>query len=277
MMKKEDWEKQYQRFVIARNERNQEEIAKIIELVQPHFENPSFDDSTWLENSLQDPNMNWFVAITASRVPVLSEEFFNPLMRAGIAEINPDFNRAFIEPCVVHFGPRRVNEYLLDVLETGPPFEQAGAVNAMYWAQIPLVFNMKGIKMSLVGMGDSDSEFSIEHATEESRTKYTELLDIWQQKHLLFLEHFVKSKSVEVQQSIIPSLNLNAENYPESHKPLVKEAIQIAQSHPDDYIRHRLGVQLGTVKTLKTLPYRKKPQKNNKPSLRDRIRAKIKK
>jgi len=197
MMTQKDWEKQYQRFVIARNEGNREEIDKIIELVQPQFENPSLDDSGWLETSLQDPNIKMFVTLVASRAPVLSEKLFDPLMRAGVEEINPDFNRAFIEPCVKHFGPRRVNEYLLNILETGPPFEQAGAINAMYWAQIPLVFLMKGIKMSLVNIDDAeaDSEFSLEQATEESRTKYMELMDIWDRKRLLFLEHFVKSKN----------------------------------------------------------------------------------
>jgi hypothetical protein len=67
-----------------------------------------------------------------------------------------------------HFGPRRVIEYLLKFLETGNPFEQAGAVNAMYWANIPLSFNMK--KMNFVKY--PESQLSLENDIEELRGKY---------------------------------------------------------------------------------------------------------
>ncbi len=268
-----DWEEQYKRFITAREKRNKQENAKIKEAVQHHFQNPSREDLVWLENGLKDPNMKWFIVIIASQVTGLSDNLFNPLMDAAIDEVNPSLNRAFIDPCLVNFGPRRVNEFLLDVLETGTPFEQAGAVNAMYWAQIPLSFKMKNVDLE----ADPDSQFTLEQATEESRKKVLALADIWKRKHLLLLEHFVKSKSVEVQQSIIPSLDLNVKNYPESHKSLVHEAINIAHSHPDDYIRHRVGVQLGTGKSLKPLPHRKKNQTQAKNSLLDKLRNKISK
>jgi hypothetical protein len=45
-----------------------------------------------------------------------------------INESNPSFNRNFVEPCIVSFGHRKVNEHLLDVVEHGSLLEIAGAV-----------------------------------------------------------------------------------------------------------------------------------------------------
>ncbi len=262
-----DWEEKYNRFVSASKEQNKEEMSKIQEEVQEFFLNPSQEDVEWIKSYLSDDNRKWFVGTNIRGLSAFSEELFIPLMSAAIEEINPDFNRTFVEPCMKAFGARRVNEYLLHILERGPPFEQAGAVNALYWAQIPLNYEMKNIDIE----AEPDSQFTLKNATEESRKAYLELADIWQKKHLLYLEHFVKSKHTEVQQSLIPSLDLNEEHYPESHKFLVAKAIKIAKSHPDEYIRHRLGVQLGTEKYLKPLPYRRKDHGKKKKSLKERI------
>ncbi len=55
------------------------------------------------------------------------------MLDAAIDEVNPSLNREFVEPCRSAFGLRRVNEYLLDVVESGTDFSRAGAVNALYW------------------------------------------------------------------------------------------------------------------------------------------------
>jgi hypothetical protein len=70
------------------------------------------------------------------------------------------------------------------------------------------------------------------------------------------LREFVTNADVNVRRSIIPSLNLDEANYPDDLKPLVAQAIAIARSHPDDYIPHRVEVQLRNERLLRSLPHR---------------------
>lgn len=66
----------------------------------------------------------------------------------------------------------------------------------------------------------------------------------------LLLREFVSNPSVLVRQRIIPHLELrDASSYPEEFRPLVPQAIQIAKSHDDGYIRHRLEIQMGPNET----------------------------
>jgi hypothetical protein len=157
------------------------------------FAQSEADDIEWLSDALRHEKRKWFVAAVANeaRVP---EPLFEPMLDAGIDEVDPSFNRSFIEPCMDTFGPRRVNEYLLHVLSSGNEARQAGAVNAMYWAQVPLEYR-----------GEVRS-YDIDHATPESRQRYLALSDIWARKRLLLLEIFVNSSSLDVQRSVIASL-----------------------------------------------------------------------
>jgi hypothetical protein len=190
---------------------------------------PTADDVRWLTEALKDQERKWFVAEAAPRSESLAEVFFAPLLDAAIDEVDPSLNRAFIAPCVTAFGHRRVNEYLLDVVESGPDFHKAGAVNALYWAGAPL---------SLPG-GDA-------------------LADLWERKRRLLLETFVSNPSVDVRRSIIGKLDLDPADYPESHRPLVSRAIEIARGSGDEHIRHRVDVQLGNVKLFAPLPHRER-------------------
>jgi hypothetical protein len=142
------------------------------------------------------------------------------------------------------FGARRVNEYLLQVVETQSDFRKAGTVNALYWAAGRLSFPR-----------DARS-FTDENATAESRAAYEELADVWEWRRILFLEMFVCNANVDVRRSIIAMLNLTSEDYPEALRPLVAQAVEIAQRSEDEYIRHRVEVQLGDVRPLKALPHR---------------------
>jgi hypothetical protein len=166
------------------------------------------------------------------------------MLRAGVYETNPSLNRCFVEPCVRSFGHRCVNEFLLEVVETGSDFEKAGAINAMYWAGMSLRFD------------DWHQSLTLENATPESRAAYLELKDVWDRKRCLLLREFVANENVDVRRSIIPSLKLEEAVYPDDLKPLVSRAIEIARNHPDDYLRHRVEVQLGNEHLLRPLPHR---------------------
>src|SRR5262249_39600148 len=146
--------------------------------------------------------------------------------------------------CMNAFGPRRVNEYLLRVVESGPDWRKAGAVNALYWAQVSLCF-----------VGNVPA-YTPEHATPESRAAYLALADLWERNRRLYRETFVSNTNLHVRRSIIPSLNLDPGDYPESHRQLVAGAVAIARNHEDEYIRQRVEVQLGNEKLLDPLPHR---------------------
>jgi hypothetical protein len=211
---------------------------------------PTDADTSWLSEALRqgtEPPIGrkWFVAQLFRRSSSFAEVFLVPMLDAGIDEVDPSWNRYFIEPCMNAFGPRRVNEYLLDVLESGTDSRKAGAASALYWAHVPLVF--PGGALS----------HDIEFATPESRAELESLQDVWERKHCLLLETFVANSSLDVRRSIIPGLDLDPLAYPESHRPLVSQAIELARHHEDDYIRHRVEVQLGDVSEgLAPLPQR---------------------
>jgi len=209
------------------------------------FQTSEEADWRWLAEALEDDDKKWFVSEVFRECPV-PKPLFEPFIRAAIYETNPSLNRQFMEPCVDSFGHRRVNERLLDYVEGNDNFEIAGAVAALYWANVPIVFPADA------------KEFTFEHATTESCSAYLTIRDVWERKRVTFLTVFVSNEDVSVRRQIIPSLNLAENDYPDDLKPLVRRAIEIARNHSDDYIRHRIEVQLGNEHLFRPIPTRQK-------------------
>jgi len=201
------------------------------------------DDWNLLADDLENDERKWFVAAIFSRSPV-PKRLLKPMIRAAVYEVNPSLNREFVSPCIASYGHRVVNEALLEFVENGTDFEKAGAINASYWGGMSLSYRA------------NTKEFTVENATPESRAAYLELKDVWERKRCLFLREFVSNENVDVRRSIIPSLCLDEAAYPEALKPLVSIAIDIARKHQDDYMRHRVEVQLGNEHLLCPLPHR---------------------
>ena len=222
-----------------------ERLQKCESEVRSAYSQPTADQAEWLLQNIGDGDKSLFVSLALEGANSLDERFFPALLAAGVNEVDPSGNKRFIQPAVQHFGVRRVMEHLLEVVKTGSPFQQAGAINALYWAQVPLTFK-----------GDT-KEFTLENATPESREKYLSVVDVSREIAINLLQLFVSTESVDVQRSIIPRLTLeNPEAYPESHQQLVQQAVDIARTHDDDYIRHRVEVQLGNESLLQPLPHR---------------------
>ena len=74
---------------------------------------------------------------------------------------------------------------------------------------------------------------------------------MWARKRQLFLDTFINNDDVDVRRQILPSLKLQIQG-----DDSVQRVIQIARQHPDDYIRHRVEVQLGNERLLKPIPER---------------------
>ena len=144
------------------------------------------------------------------------------MLLAAVLEKDPSYNRDFIQPCVQSFGPETVRIQLLEYLESGSDAEKAGAASALYWVR---------------GDGDSTSE-------------------VWQRICCQMLREFVHNPNLEVRRRIIPMLDLKFRKYPRDLRPLTKQAIDIARSHSDEYIRHRVEIQLGGRGPLLPIPHR---------------------
>jgi hypothetical protein len=191
------------------------------------------EDVRWIRDALEDQTRKWFVASVFTYLPLLvHEDLFLPMIRAAIYEIDPSFNQYFVKPCIRTYGHRRVNEALLEFFEKGSDFEKAGAANALYWARLGFAFQGRV------------PAYTREYATPESVAAYDALADIWVRRGCLFLETFVENQDLHVRRSIIPALRLDVSHYPDELGPLVATAIHIARNHEDEYIRHRVEVQL---------------------------------
>jgi hypothetical protein len=180
----------------------------------------SSDDWQWLVEALTDPERKWFVA-KVFESQSMPRRLLTPMLHAGVMERNPSFNKYFIEPCVSCFGARRVLVELLGYLESGSDEEKAGAASALYW----------------VG-GRSDDNLLELHLRIRNR---------------LLLE-FVNNPDLNLRRRIIPMLQLKKALYPKELRPLVSQAVKIARKHPDEYIRHRVKVQLGVGGPLMPIP-----------------------
>ncbi|GHG31112.1 MULTISPECIES: hypothetical protein [Amycolatopsis] len=138
----------------------------------------------------------------------LPEPFFDPLVRAAVQDPDPSFNRQFVEPLCAAFGARRTQEALLGILATGTNPERAGVARAWYWATLET---------------------------------FDDLEDRWNRAAL---REFVTNEDLDVRRCVLPGLTLDPAEYPAELHPLVAEAVRIARTHPDDYLRHRVELQV---------------------------------
>ena len=161
----------------------------------------------------------------------LPEEFFDPLIMAGVYDSNPSANRQFIEPAVTAFGRRRVKTALIEVLRTGTNAERAGAARAWYWT---------GIQMRVTGR-DSSGAYIYAPESLAEREAVADLTAQWQEHAL---REFVSNEDLDVRRCILPGLGLNPAKRPAEFRKLVTEAVRIARAHPDEYIRHRVEHQV---------------------------------
>lgn len=190
-----------------------------------HCPPSSQGDINWFKAALAHEQLKFFAAFVLRPPREVPEALYEPMLRAAVHERDPSKNNAFINPCFETFGGKRVNETLIEWFEKGTDLEKAGAVQALYHARL---ISTRASAWRRPGM---DEQFKL-------------VGDLWMRQRCLLLREFVSNPSVMVRQRIIPHLDLrDALSYPEEFRPLVPQAIQIARSHEDGYIRHRLEIQ----------------------------------
>jgi len=183
----------------------------------------------------------------------LPQACFTPLMRLAVYEPNPSFNRGFIEPALRAFGYRRVQEALLEYLTGGTNREKAGAARAFYWAQLPLLLpHWHDLYQNRTWQDQEELAQALQEfdrAHEKAKQAFQkmcdeELADVGSMIAIAMLKEFIENDDLDVRRSLIPQLSLHPSRYPQEWQRLIPIAISIACTHPDDYIRHRVEIQL---------------------------------
>jgi hypothetical protein len=155
------------------------------------------------------------------------EEAFEVLLRAAVYDGSPSFNRWFVEAALNAFGRGRVRSRLIGYLRTGTDAERAGAARAWYWTALPLDHP----RLRAAG--------PVEDRPEPDDASVG--VGAWNRAAL---REFVDNEDLDVRRCILPGLPLWPAAYPAELHPLVEEAVAVARSHPDDYLRHRVEHQV---------------------------------
>ncbi len=166
----------------------------------------------WCRRALNDAVIKWAVAAIFLKLPDHSKPLAKDLLAAGMRELNPSFNRQFLEPVKLRESWPRIVEWMIEIAESGGDLEIGGVSRAAYWLQ------PRG----------------------QAHDASSKRLDSW------MLAAFCRSDDLVAQRSLMPGLHFDAESLNEEAIPLIDEALEKARNSPDEYIRHRLAVQLGT-------------------------------
>lgn len=155
------------------------------------------------------------------------EEWFEPLIRAAVHEPDPSFVRELVQPAVAAFGRRRVRLALLGYLENGDAADAGGAARAWYPTLVPLSFPTGS-----------------RNPTPESAAEQAKYRDLDRRYSQAALQRFVADQDLDVRRCLLPSLWLSPDAYPADMQNLVTRAIEIARTSDDEYLRHRVEIQI---------------------------------
>ncbi|MEU7392631.1 hypothetical protein [Streptomyces tanashiensis] len=121
----------------------------------------------------------------------------------------------------------RVRSRLIDYLRTGTDVQRAGAARAWCWTALRLDHPQ------LRAAGAAGDRPEPDNGSVGVRE--------W---HETALREFVDNEDLDVRRCSLPGLPLWPSAHPVELHHLVEEAVAIARSHPDDYLRHRVEHQV---------------------------------
>ncbi|HEV7713898.1 MAG TPA: hypothetical protein VGP16_37240 [Asanoa sp.] len=199
-------------------------LAELLDLVGAEHPEPA-EDTPRGRRSWQHAARRTIGKALAGVTP--REEWFAPLARAAVLEPDPSFNRDLVRPMVELFGRRRVREALLDHLGEGSDAERAGAARAWYWTLIGVRF-----------------EPGTRTPTAASQAELDAYADLDRRYGDTALRVFVATDNIDVRRCILPGLDLRPRGCRPELRDLVAEATRIARESADDYLRHRVEIQV---------------------------------
>ena len=181
----------------------------------------SHEDLEWCREALKHPRKRWFVASLFAKAPV-PRRLQSSMIQAAVEVENPSTNRQFVEPCVRSLGALGTLKTLRKTLEEGSVVEQTGAVDALYWVN--------------------------------SNPRNEDLADERASLRQIMIRLFLEIDFVPLQRSIISKLTPTSGEV----EPLFEQVVAAARSHGDEYIRHRVEIQVGS----SAGPFRMIPPRN---------------
>ena len=168
----------------------------------------------WFQNALRHPDHKWMAAGLLLDKPEAARPLVRELMEAAVHELDPSYNRAFIRPLVGAITKAEAIDLLINIGDGGGDLERGGVGRASYWVSIHLP--------------GRDAEAEIR-------------LNSWK------LKTFLESDDVVAQRCLITGLRFEDDALSNEALERRDEAIKKARTHPDEYIRHRLQIQLGEI------------------------------
>lgn len=134
---------------------------------------------------------------------------------------------ALMQPHELSYGHRRVRLALITYLDTGSAPDAAGAARAGYWTH----------RARRHPPGSAPS-------TPDSAAAQEALAELSRRYRHTALRRFVTDDDLDVRRCILPGLPLDPQVYPDAMHDLVSQAVRIARTSPDDYLRHRVEIQI---------------------------------
>ena len=170
----------------------------------------------WFSEMLSHPQKKWFVLDLFSAA-YLPKVLLKDMLMAGILEQNPSANRGFIEICIREAGLKFVLRRLLHHIKHGNNREKAGAIQARYWA----------------------THNRLNEDVDDLKMEFKKLI----------LHEFITNENLSIRMNVVPFLEPDA--YPTSLHEKFLEAATIARTHENEYIRHRISMQMKDDNALK--------------------------
>jgi len=175
---------------------------------------PTTEDLEWLIAGLRDER-KWFVGFLLRRAPKISDVFLEPLLDAGIAEMEASAGPRYTRVCLDHeFDRVRMRNHLYSVIERGDDNQKAGAVYCLY-----------GLGRGF-GNGSEWDEGSV-------------VRDLPLEIHRaeVLLRTFLETKHRLLRCAILVTLPFDLMRYPEELRPLVGRTIASAADSEDEHER----------------------------------------
>lgn len=166
----------------------------------------------WFQNALRRPDRKWTAVALLELNRDAAGYLVRDLLEAAVYELNPSYNRSFVELLTNHITAPQAVEALLSIGDAGGDLAYGGVARAAYWVWIDLP---------------------------SPKREAAVRLNSW------MLSKFIESNAVVAQRCLIAGIRFEESKLTEEARKLRAEAIRKARSHTDEYIRHRLQINLG--------------------------------
>jgi len=165
----------------------------------------------WFRDALRDSNRKWFAAALLSQKSDVVGPLLHDLLRAAMVEPDPSLCRSFVKPLAATSWEEVVST-MVEIADSGTAVERAGFGRALYWLKAELA---------------------------EAPADAIVILNSWA------MREFVRTDDVVTQRCLISGLQFEPEYLDETARSIRDSAVNKARASTDEYVRHRLAIQLG--------------------------------